>query len=86
MTPLGAVGWYSGTQQWLPVMSDIPSGLLIFSKANTPVFWEAVWTFLAVELFDSFGTIVSTVTKAGLYNKGSSGNQLVRAQARSPTR
>jgi AGZA family xanthine/uracil permease-like MFS transporter len=76
ITPLGTVGWYTGTQSWLPVMSDIPSGLLRFDKASTPAFWEAVWTFLAVELFDSFGTIVSTVAKAGL-DKGTHGNQLV---------
>ena len=29
-------------------MSDIPSGKLLFSMANTPSFWSAVWTFLAV--------------------------------------
>ena len=34
--------------QWLPDMSDIPSGKLLFSMANTPSFWSAVWTFLAV--------------------------------------
>jgi hypothetical protein len=76
VTPLGVWGWYTGTQAWLPVMNDIPSGKLLFDKANTPIFWEAVWTFLAVELFDSFGTIVSTVEKAGLMT-GTAGQQLI---------
>jgi AGZA family xanthine/uracil permease-like MFS transporter len=33
---------------------------------NTPIFWEAVWSFLFVELFDSFGTLVGTMQRAKL--------------------
>ena len=52
--------------QWLPIMDDIPSGKLSFGVANTGIFWEAVFTFLFVELFDSFGTLVGTMTRAKL--------------------
>jgi len=70
-------GWFNSVNMdWLPVMSNIPSGKLRFDQANTPIFWEAVWTFLAVEMFDSFGTITATVEKAGLMT-GVNGKQLV---------
>lgn len=42
---------------WIVDVTDITSGKLTFKYANTPIFWEAVWTFLFVELFDSFGMI-----------------------------
>lgn len=71
--------WYNGASGfWLPDMSSIPSGLLRFNLADTPLFWEAVWTFLAVELFDSFGTITATIHSAKLFSKGEArGNALV---------
>jgi AGZA family xanthine/uracil permease-like MFS transporter len=50
---------------FLPHMSSIPSGRLTFKYARTPIFWEAVWTFLFVELFDSFGTLTGIMTRAG---------------------
>ena len=50
---------------FLPHMSSIPSGHLSFKYARTPIFWEAVWTFLFVELFDSFGTLTGIMTRAG---------------------
>jgi len=50
---------------FLPHQSSIPSGRLTFKYANTPIFWEAVWTFLFVELFDSFGTLTGIMTRAG---------------------
>jgi len=84
VTDVAGYGWFDASKiNWLPQMGDIPSGVLKFGQANKPVFWEAVWTFLAVELFDSFGTIVATVSKAGLYSgKDDSGKQLVnRAMA-----
>jgi len=84
VTDLTKANWFtaSGGQgsaagHWLPDMGSIPSGILRFDLANTPLFWEAVWTFLAVELFDSFGTITSCVKAAGAYTKSSKGNALV---------
>jgi len=50
---------------FLPHMESIPSGRLTFKYARTPIFWEAVWTFLFVELFDSFGTLTGIMTRAG---------------------
>lgn len=41
---------------FLPDMAVIPTGKLTFKYANTGIFWDAVWTFLFVELFDSFGS------------------------------
>ena len=46
--------WYT-SPNWLPDTSDIPSGKLQFGMIDTSAFWEAVFTFLCVELFDSFG-------------------------------
>ena len=50
---------------FLPHLPSIPSGRLTFKYANTPIFWEAVWTFLFVEMFDSFGTLTGIMTRAG---------------------
>ena len=50
---------------WIVDVTDITSGRLTFKYANTPIFWEAVWTFLFVELFDSFGTLTGIMTRAG---------------------
>lgn len=50
---------------FLPDMSVIPSGKLSFRFARKPIFWEAVWTFLFVEMFDSFGTLTGIMTRAG---------------------
>ena len=35
---------------FLPHMSAIPSGRLTFKYARTPIFWDAVWTFVFVEV------------------------------------
>ena len=50
---------------FLPQMPNIPSGKLTFNYARTPIFWEAVWTFLFVEMFDSFGTLTGVMTRCG---------------------
>jgi AGZA family xanthine/uracil permease-like MFS transporter len=50
---------------WVVDINDITSGLLTFKYGNTPIFWEAVFTFLFVELFDSFGTLTGIMTRAG---------------------
>lgn len=47
----------------------IPTGKLTFKYADKGIFWDAVWTFLFVELFDSFGTLTGIMTRAG-YMKG----------------
>lgn len=80
VTPLA--DWYAGTEQWVVDTNEIPSGKLIFDKANTAKFWEVTWTFLFVELFDSFGTLVGTMTRAGLMKDEAKGMELVnRAMA-----
>ena len=50
---------------FLPNQAAIPSGRLTFKYAKTPIFWDAVWTFLFVEMFDSFGTLTGIMTRAG---------------------
>jgi AGZA family xanthine/uracil permease-like MFS transporter len=81
VTPLG--DWaQEGGPLFLPDIDDIPSGKLTFAAANTEIFWTVVWTFLFVELFDSFGTLVATLTRAGLMKDEKVGNELVnRAMA-----
>jgi AGZA family xanthine/uracil permease-like MFS transporter len=49
-------------------VKDIPSGRLTFRYAHTPFFWQSVWTFLFVELFDSFGTLTGIMTRCGFMN------------------
>jgi len=44
---------------------DIPSGKLTWKYANKPFFWDCVWTFLFVELFDSFGTLSGIMSRCG---------------------
>lgn len=51
-------------------VSDIPSGKLSFKYANKGFFWSCVWTFLFVELFDSFGTLTGIMTKLKLLGTG----------------
>jgi len=45
--------------------ADIPSGKLTWKYANKPFFWDCVWTFLFVELFDSFGTLSGIMSRCG---------------------
>lgn len=76
VTPLG--DWHKpGGPDFLPDMNEIPSGKLTFSAINTEKFWEVVWTFLFVELFDSFGTLVGTMTRAKLMKDPVKGMEIV---------
>jgi adenine/guanine/hypoxanthine permease len=81
VTPLKE--WHQeGGPAWLPDLDDIPSGKLTFVGVNTEKFWEVVWTFLFVELFDSMGTIQATLTRAHLMTDPVKGGELVnRAMA-----
>lgn len=45
--------------------SDISAGHLSFKYANKPIFWESVFTFLFVEMFDSFGTLSGIMERCG---------------------
>lgn len=61
-----------GPKDFLP---DTPTynryaGHFDFSAASTPRFWQAVWTFLFVELFDSLGTISACMSRAGMLTEG----------------
>lgn len=46
-------------------ITDIPSGRLTFKYANSSIFWEAVFTFLFVEMVDSFGTLSGLFQRCG---------------------
>lgn len=46
-------------------IGDIPSGKLTFKYINKAFFWECVWSFLFVELFDSFGTLTGIMQRCG---------------------
>jgi xanthine/uracil/vitamin C permease (AzgA family) len=52
-------------------INDISSGQMSFKYAKTDVFWEAVFSFPLIQLFDSFGTILSTISRAGTIMKDS---------------
>lgn len=56
---------------------NLAGGHFDFSAANTAKFWEVVFTFLFVELFDSFGTITATVERAGLFTNEKAGEEIV---------
>jgi len=64
----GGHGWAHGANAkyfFIVDVADIPSGRLSFYYANTAFFWDCVWTFLFVELFDSFGTITAVFDRCG---------------------
>lgn len=54
-----------GGPKFVVDVSDIPSGKLSFKYIKSPLFWDCVFTFLFVELFDSFGTLTGIMTRAG---------------------
>jgi len=62
-------------------VQDIPSGRLTFKYVNTAFFWQVVWTFLFVELFDSFGTLTGIMTRCGFMN-GTSPEDVKKDMAR----
>jgi xanthine/uracil/vitamin C permease (AzgA family) len=48
-------------------MNDIPSGKLTFKYAKSAIFWEAVFTFLFVEMLDSYGTLSGLFQRCGFF-------------------
>ena len=50
---------------WIIDISSINSGEMTFKYADSDIFWEAVWTFLFIQLFDSFGTITGVLSRCG---------------------
>jgi AGZA family xanthine/uracil permease-like MFS transporter len=54
-----------GGPKFVVDVSDIPSGKLSFKYISKPIFWDCAFTFLFVELFDSFGTLTGLMTRAG---------------------
>jgi AGZA family xanthine/uracil permease-like MFS transporter len=50
----------------LPSLSHLAVGALDIQAALKMGFWSVVFTFTFIELFDSFGTLVGTLKKAGL--------------------
>jgi AGZA family xanthine/uracil permease-like MFS transporter len=61
---------------------EIPSGLLTFRYAMTLKFWDCVWTFLFVELFDSFGTLTGLMTRCGFLKTKAEGGDPELAMTR----
>lgn len=59
---LGALG----TANWIPNFSNLAIGQLDISAALGIGLLEIIFVFTFVELFDTFGTLVGTVTKAGI--------------------
>jgi AGZA family xanthine/uracil permease-like MFS transporter len=53
----------------LPDLSNLAVGELDIMGALKMGIWTVVFTFTFVELFDTFGTLVGTATKAGLIDK-----------------
>ena len=56
-------------QQPIPFVADtsnLIAGQLDFSAALTPHFWDVAWTFIFVEMFDSFGTLSTIMMKSGI--------------------
>lgn len=71
VTNLAAQGWgQTGGPKFMVDQSDIPSGKLTFKYIDTVFFWDCVWTFLFVELFDSFGTINAIMMRCGFIKPG----------------
>eukprot|EP01035_Chromulina_nebulosa_P019061 gene19061-24883_t len=66
-----------GGPQFIVDVSTIPSGKLTFKYAHKPFFWSCVWTFLFVEMFDSFGTITALMTRCGFFKDKQRGQDLV---------
>lgn len=64
VTDLSAWG-KPGGPSFIVDTSDIPSGKLTWKYANQPFFWDCVWTFLFVEMFDSFGTLSGIMSRCG---------------------
>jgi AGZA family xanthine/uracil permease-like MFS transporter len=55
--------------KFLPDFSNLAVGALDLSQLGSGVFWEVVVVFLFVCLFDSFGTLVGTASRAGLMQR-----------------
>lgn len=57
------------SKQFVVDTTQTPAGTLTFRYAMTLIFWDAVWTFLFVEMFDSFGTITACINRCGFLLK-----------------
>mmetsp|Transcript_42904 Transcript_42904/g.69604 ORF Transcript_42904/g.69604 Transcript_42904/m.69604 type:complete len:291 (+) Transcript_42904:238-1110(+) len=78
--PMGCTNidfWKSGEIPWFPDMTKLAGGKFNFDKIGQGIFWEVVFTFLFVELFDSFGTLVGTLNKAGLLKDRIKGERII---------
>jgi adenine/guanine/hypoxanthine permease len=64
---------------FVPNFSGLAFGKLDFSMLGKGVFWEVVIIMVFVELFDSFGTLVGTASRAGLLNRPDGEKKLSRA-------
>ncbi len=56
-------------QSPIPFLADISkllTGKLDFSAVNSTHFWDVTWTFIFVEMFDSFGTLSTIMMKSGI--------------------
>lgn len=64
---------------FVPDFTNLAWGQLDFSQIASGIFWEVVIIMVFVELFDSFGTLVGTASRAGLLNRPDGEKKLGRA-------
>lgn len=64
---------------WVPDFSHVAFGQLDFAGAMNAGLLTIIFTFTFVELFDTFGTLTGTASKAGLLDKPDSKQKIGRA-------
>lgn len=76
--PMGVTNVKDFAFAW-PNFSNLYIGALDIKSALNMGIWTVVFTFTFVELFDTFGTLVGTATKAGLINEKGESKGIGRA-------
>ncbi|MCM3784933.1 NCS2 family permease [Neobacillus mesonae] len=62
---------------WLPSFNDLTFGKLDLGAALQVGLFEIIFVFTFVELFDTFGTLVGTTTRMGLFKNKEKGEKVV---------
>ncbi len=78
-------GCVTNLQEWnniqgsdfLASPQDSPAGKLTFKYSKTGIFWNAVFTFMFVEMFDSFGTLSCIADRIGFFKDPVKGMAIV---------
>jgi AGZA family xanthine/uracil permease-like MFS transporter len=77
--PMGVTNTSSLSGSWVPDFSHLAAGKMDLSGVFHVGLVSALFTFTFVELFDTFGTLVGTATKAGLLEGEEGQRRLGRA-------